>query len=515
MRTFLTSALVLFACGVAGGCADHTSQQAADETPLSIPSGPDPIVLRMSRDGGLLAATIYPALDSTVWRSNARVPALKKVLAFGGDDGYLAAIDRNGSPVRVDLRLGSVATARRDTLLRFSSIDGATIYGLKPDGRLVRYAPSGSEWEFHPESTVDALLAQTDGSLVLIGVEKDMVRIRRIRPPNEIVSDSTSIRIGGREDEARLRRSVSETAELVGDRIYLGVGSRVLALRSRDLGVALDVDVGGPIEAMVATPSGDRVFVAIEGKPLIRIADRFDEGLTGRIRLPSPARALRMDPFGRTLLIRGDGDSIFVASLADDRVTGTLTAPWLEDLPLVTFEGAIAVSHGEDVELFHPATLSNIRSIKDGGRQFWYTLRWNGTRPRAAGLDKPVEFRSSTPREFAFDDSVDRPDDGLVRGGVETPAGQQAARTRDSTEATSTSGSSKFMISFATLLDEQQAKKLAQGISVEGRNPRVMISRHDDITVYRVVLGPFATRDEAERTGRLSGQNYWVYEDSP
>ena len=32
---------------------------------------------------------------------------------------------------------------------------------------------------------------------------------------------------------------------------------------------------------------------------------------------------------------------------------------------------------------------------------------------------------------------------------------------------------------------------------------------------YRVVLGPYTTRDEAERVGRESKQSYWIYEGGP
>jgi cell division protein FtsN len=34
-------------------------------------------------------------------------------------------------------------------------------------------------------------------------------------------------------------------------------------------------------------------------------------------------------------------------------------------------------------------------------------------------------------------------------------------------------------------------------------------------TIYRVVLGPYPTKDDAERVGRDSKQNYWVYEATP
>jgi cell division protein FtsN len=35
------------------------------------------------------------------------------------------------------------------------------------------------------------------------------------------------------------------------------------------------------------------------------------------------------------------------------------------------------------------------------------------------------------------------------------------------------------------------------------------------VTIYRVVIGPFSTREEAERIARTSGKSYWVYEGAP
>ncbi len=65
----------------------------------------------------------------------------------------------------------------------------------------------------------------------------------------------------------------------------------MIAGRARDLGPALNVDVGDPVRAIAATPSGDRLFVALADEEVLRIVDRFEEGVTGRIRLPAPARA--------------------------------------------------------------------------------------------------------------------------------------------------------------------------------------------------------------------------------
>jgi cell division septation protein DedD len=72
-----------------------------------------------------------------------------------------------------------------------------------------------------------------------------------------------------------------------------------------------------------------------------------------------------------------------------------------------------------------------------------------------------------------------------------------------------------FVVSFAALLSEQRARDLAAQIKVRGQAARVVGTQREGTTIYRVLLGPFPTRDEAERVGRESGQTYWVYEGTP
>ncbi|HEY0929482.1 MAG TPA: SPOR domain-containing protein [Gemmatimonas sp.] len=500
MRTLFASALVLLACGVAGGCADRSSRPSGAEAAPTIPGGPDPLVLRLSRDGGTLTAARYPVLDTTVWRSATRVPPLTQVIGFGPEDGYLAAVDSGGSPVRIDLRLGSVTTSRTDTVRSLVSADGGAIYGLTQSGEVTRYTPSGGDWRYRPSNPVDALFAPLDGSVILVSASEGEVMVRRVRPPNQAVSDSVSIKASG--DLEVVRRSIGATAGTVGDRLYFAADERVIAVRTRDLGVALNVDLGDPITAIAATPSGDRLFVALEDESVLRIVDRFEEGVTGRIRLPAPASALRMDPMGRMLLARGTGDSVYVVSLGGDAVLGVVQSAWRGDLPLVMADGSIAITRGDDVVLAHPSTLSDMRTIAGGAKQFWHTLRWNGLRPRAAGLDQPVQFRNSAPRDTAPPPAA-------------APTGPDSTRATRGDSAGAPAAPSTFTVSFAALLDERQARALAGRIRVEGLVPRITTTDRDGTTVYRVVLGPFPSRAEADRVGKLSGQNYWVFEGAP
>jgi hypothetical protein len=56
---------------------------------------------------------------------------------------------------------------------------------------------------------------------------------------------------------------------------------------------------------------------------------------------------------------------------------------------------------------------------------------------------------------------------------------------------------------------------LARSIRVRGQIARVVAAFIDETPIFRVVLGPFPTREEADAVGRASGRAYWVYEGPP
>ena len=70
-------------------------------------------------------------------------------------------------------------------------------------------------------------------------------------------------------------------------------------------------------------------------------------------------------------------------------------------------------------------------------------------------------------------------------------------------------------MSFAALLSEERARDLANGVHVGAQTARVVSSVRSGATIYRVVLGPYSSRREADKVGRASGQTYWVYQGVP
>ena len=95
MRPLIALALVLAACGQ----ADRAP--AAHESPSASSSrGPDLLVMRLPRGGGVLRILAYPKLDSVVWSASDPAPPISRVLAFDEEAGLLSFVDAKGVPAR-------------------------------------------------------------------------------------------------------------------------------------------------------------------------------------------------------------------------------------------------------------------------------------------------------------------------------------------------------------------------------------------------------------------------------
>src|SRR5262249_14360554 len=144
---------------------------------------PDLLVMRLPRAGGQLRVFTYPRLDSVVWTATDPAPPIARVLAFDEEAGLLSFVDAKGIPARVDFRLDNVSIATRTRLTDVSSVGGATIYGLKKGGTLLRATRRG-DGTFKPPRRAGAAVPLTDGSLLLIGTHEKSAIVWRLRPPD-------------------------------------------------------------------------------------------------------------------------------------------------------------------------------------------------------------------------------------------------------------------------------------------------------------------------------------------
>jgi cell division septation protein DedD len=346
--------------------------------------------------------------------------------------------------------------------------------------------------------------------LVLVSEDSRRMSLRRLHPPEAQVTDTASV-----------PRSTKVLRTDLGDRIYFFGDSGLTGVRVRDLARTKTVRLPAGTSDAVATPSGDRIFVAMKGRKSLVVVDRYAETIERTIDLRSEAAELRMDPDGRYVLVRAlSGDSVRVVAIGTSRVIGAVRSEWRADLPIVAPDGALALAREGDVVIIDAETGRERARFPGGTSDLWALVRWNGFRPRAAGLDQPVRFAEdsdSTAPPASVDSALAvrvAPAPGAPPPVVQPPPAEPAVAPAAPRRATGQPRRS-FTLSFAAMLSEDRAKALAATIKIDGQPVRVVPESRDGVPIFRVVFGPFPTHEEADRVGRRSGRAYWVYEGAP
>lgn len=450
-------------------------------------------MLRVPRSGGAPRVTAFPNIDSTVWRGTEKVPALDRVLAFDAEEGLVAAVDGRGLPLWIDLRTGTVTSTGRGKPHGLISVDGSTIYGIGADGAVARFTPPGN-WTYKPAQPASAVFPQTSGQVLILTGRGAATRLHRMHPPETKLLDSLD-----------LPDVAMGTGAPLGDRIYF-VGQRrtLTGIRARTLGKGSPITLDHGVADMATTPSGDRFYVITDSSSDFSVVDPFQDRVTATLRLPGRPRALRVDPFGRYVLVQAaSGDSVWVVSIGTDKVIGTVRSAWRGDLPFVAPDGSIAVIQGTDVAFVDATSLRALRRAKDGASDFWYAFTWSGLRTRPPTVDTLSEIPNDSDTATHIAQPPRPQSDTTPRASATSPS-----PPRDSARV-------GFTVSFAVLLNEAKARELAGKINVDGKPARVVTGVNDGTAVYRVVLGPYMAREEAERVGRASGQTYYVYAGTP
>jgi DNA-binding beta-propeller fold protein YncE len=479
-----------------GACSDEKAAPESISPAARESRGADHLLLRVPRAGGTGRVYLYPNLDSTVSVVD-EVPRLARILAFDAQEGTIAFVDQKGLPGRINLRETDVRTATRIKLTSLSSANGTDIFGVTAKGEVTRLNPVGADWKFEPPVPARGVFAQPNGDLIVAANKGAQTILWKLRPPDDLVDDSTVLPLSG--------RGVSTQ---VGDRVYFTVDSGLVGVKARDLSPVGAVKFGSPVRALAPTPSGDRLYVATTAEKEIAVVDRYTERVKTRIPLPAAPTELRMDALGRYLLARfPDADSAWVIAIGTNRLVGVIPTKWEADLPALTPEGNLALLGDRDVTFVDPETLEVKRTVAGGAKDFWYFFSWDGFRPRAQGIDDPVTFANDS----TF---VDTLTPGSTPSAVDTAA-RPAGPAVDSASRPPRASPAEYSVSFAALLSEEKARDLAAAITINGTHAHVVATNTAGSPIFRVVMGPYATREEADKIGRASRRDYWVYEGTP
>lgn len=423
-------------------------------------------LFRFPRNGGPVQAFHPDSLRPVGWSSLQKVPPLRRLLGADTDERVVWALDGEGNLISVDLESRAVR----------SVIPGVTAGSLGPDGsvyvtdagqrivRVVRRQPV----HFH-----DSLPAQPRA---LFGTVNEQVVALTAGPSSRLVTvnaDQTlhSVAIPAGETVATawgdLVAVATDTAVLLyetgGQRGHSSLGSVQHARR------------------VAFSPSGHRLFVS-DDDPEILVYDRFSRKSLAPIKLPGLPHEFRVDPSGRWLLAHpAAGDSVWVVDLATSSLAASVAGGWSMDLPLIAGAATLIVRSGDDLAAYDLRQVppARIATLEGGGSDLWLTAAWVPAERLPAAV---AAAESAT----VVQDSALQADSTLIRADS-TALYLQVSRTQNP--------------EWAELLNKQ--------LKGDGY-PALVLQPKEPEDGYRVLVGPYSTREEAESTGKRLGRAYFI-----
>jgi hypothetical protein len=164
------------------------------------------------------------------------------------------------------------------------------------------------------------------------------------------------------------------------------------------------------------------------------------------------------------------------------QLVGSVPSAWRVDLPAIGPDGSLLVRQGDDVVAYRPDSLIETGRVKGGAADFWVLTAW---RPRGG-------YRG------AFADA----DAGAGQAGEPGAAADTAG------------AGGPMYVQVSTSQNEAWSAGMAQQLTRAGLVAHVLDPKNPD-DGYRVVLGPYPTRTQAEAIGRKLGRPFWIYQPTP
>jgi hypothetical protein len=255
-----------------------------------------------------------------------------------------------------------------------------------------------------------------------------------------------------------------------GDLIAVATDTAVVLLQTQGTNAPKSIRLSGHPKAVIFSPSGHRLYVAQEDDELL-VLDRFSGERLAAIDLPGAAKGLRSDRFGQWLLVQpAEGDSAWIIDIGRSRLSGTVPTRWAGDLPAVASPNTLLLRRGKDVVGFDLSAkgMPEVGRVADGAADEWLPLPWRPARDAEAAADTSALAEADT---------------GKARASV--------------------------YLQVSSSQNPAWANELADKLRGAGLPASVLAPTRSD-EAHRVVLGPYATREQAEETGRKIGMPSFV-----
>lgn len=465
-RRILVGACLLAACGRS---PDKPSVPIADAAGAARAAPPSSVV-RLARAGGRASAHAIPSLEQLDWRTESSVPALDTLIGADFERHLILALDRKRNLIALDLDERRARTLAPQVHEAAVGPDG-TVYAVDSGRAILQISRRTTTRLPGRLNAMPLALAAAAGGTAL-AVEQGRIAV--------VGSDAT--------------RRVAVPAGPVaatfwGDLVAVGTDSGIVLLDPQSRRQPASIPGTAGARSLLFSPSGHRLYAAGRAHELL-VIDRFGHTVLRRIALPGTASALRIDFFGNWLLARASGaDDVWVIDLDAERVIGTVHTAWAADLPVVAAPRTIITRQEHDIvarDLASPA-LPETGRVKGGAADVWVAVTWA---PAAAAA--VAEATADTAR-------------------VVPPPAPQAARDTSGTPADTAAepADGVLYLQVSSSRNPEWAEDLAGKLRAAGLQPTVLKPARAEES-YRVVLGPFRTRDAAEETGRRLGMPSFV-----
>lgn len=425
-------------------------------SPLERPFG---LAIRLAAKGGPLRLYRLPGLTELTWTGKGKLPPVEGIEGIDPEAAQLFVRTPKRELLGLDLESGRVDTIATDLQRAALGPDG-TLYAVDGKRRVTTLARRVRlVWPQPLASEPRDMFGATDQRLVAVtgGREPRILTASADQPPasRPIPSDGDM------------------AATQWGDLVAVASDSGVTFLDPLGRRDVAFVPIEDHPRVLLFSPSGHRVYVGKRGALGLAVIDRYAHRELDGIALPSPIAAMRLDPYGEWLLAApGAGDTAWIVDLPVKRLAGALPTTWRPDLPTVTPDGTLLARQGQDVVAWSPDSLRERGRVTDAAGDLWIATDWA---PRGARV-------------------------APVAGGAPV-----------ATDTANAEGPLYVQVSVSQ--NPAWSSEMAQQLTRAGLPAKVLRPTSAD-EGYRVVLGPYPTREQAEAIGRKLGRPYWIFASS-
>jgi hypothetical protein len=457
-RCFLLAGLTLWGCRSQAPADVSSQSKAAQEVnrqPRTLGRS-NGVAIRLPAQGGAPRLYRLPRLTEVTGALRGRLPPLDRVVGLDAESEVLFVATPKNDLLGLDLGSGRVDTVMAGIAQAVLGPDG-TLYAVDAKRRVMSVSRrTRFTWPQPLASLPRDLFGSSDQRLVAV-IPQD--------PPRLLTAAA---------DQPPTIRQIAAGGDVAATR-----WGDLVAIAS-DSGVALYDPLGGRPPAFVRlvdqpralafSPSGHRIYVARRGTLGLAVIDRYERRELDGLALPGPAAALRIDPLGRWLLARPTaGDSAWIVDLPIKRHTGAIGTTWHADLPAVSPDGVLLYRSGDDVVAVRPDSIAETGRVRGGAADLWVLSTW-------------------------------------------APRGSIAAAQAGAGAALDTAGvEGPLYVQVSTSQNPDWSGRLAQDLQRAGLDARVLSPKGPE-DGYRVVLGPYTNRGQAEAIGRKLGRPFWIYQ---